>query len=174
MAEIVDKNLLHHDSENLVEYVQSYLYPGIQLKRIREIKDKFVKIPEIFYPLEHYHGSRRKLLTRNMKATTFRRKFVKDEGLSLAEAEITLQHVYDLCIVDLQYLLFGAGFLLQSDDAQKAEWQPKIERLEILGCYAQTELGHGSYVRGVETEAVYDHSTQEFTINSPTISSYKY
>ena len=49
-----------------------------------------------------------------------------------------------------------------------------MERLEIIGCYAQTELGHGSNVRGLETEAIYDHSTQEFIINTPSTSAYKW
>ena len=51
---------------------------------------------------------------------------------------------------------------------------PKIDSLEVIGCYAQTELGHGSNVRGIETEAIYDHSTKEFIINTPKTSSYKY
>jgi acyl-CoA oxidase len=33
-----------------------------------------------------------------------------------------------------------------SDDDQKAYWMPLINNHKILGCYAQTELGHGSNV----------------------------
>lgn len=39
---------------------------------------------------------------------------------------------------------------------------------------AQTELGHGTYVRGLETVVTFDKDTDEFIINSPTITSYKY
>ncbi len=62
----------------------------------------------------------------------------------------------------------------QMSDEQKAIWIPKAERFEIFGSYCQTELGHGSNVKGIETTATFDAQTDEFVINSPTISSTKY
>ena len=44
----------------------------------------------------------------------------------------------------------------------------------IFGTYVQTELGHGTFVRGLETTATYDKNTQEFIINSPTLTSLKF
>ena len=44
----------------------------------------------------------------------------------------------------------------------------------MLGCYAQTELGHGSNVAGLETTATLDTATDEFVINTPTITATKY
>ncbi len=43
-----------------------------------------------------------------------------------------------------------------------------------MGCYAQTELGHGSDVAKLETTATLDKTTDEFIINSPTITSTKF
>ncbi|KAK7401198.1 hypothetical protein VNO78_12519 [Psophocarpus tetragonolobus] len=43
----------------------------------------------------------------------------------------------------------------------------------IIGCYAQTELGHGSNVQGLETTAMFDPKTNEFVIHSPTLTSSK-
>ncbi|XP_039053192.1 peroxisomal acyl-coenzyme A oxidase 1-like [Hibiscus syriacus] len=46
--------------------------------------------------------------------------------------------------------------------------------MQIIGCYAQTELGHGSNVRGLETTASFDPQTDEFVIHSPTLTSRKW
>jgi len=45
---------------------------------------------------------------------------------------------------------------------------------QIIGTYAQTELGHGSFLRGIETTATYDKNTQEFILNTPTTTSMKW
>ncbi|EEP81962.1 predicted protein [Uncinocarpus reesii 1704] len=76
--------------------------------------------------------------------------------------------------VQPQFRIFISNLERQMSDEQKAIWIPKAERLEIFGSYAQTELGHGSNVRGIETTATFDRGTDEFIINSPTLSSTKY
>lgn len=50
--------------------------------------------------------------------------------------------------------------------------RPTID-LDLLGCFAMTETGHGSDVQELETTATYDPATQEFIIHSPTPSSRK-
>ena len=49
-----------------------------------------------------------------------------------------------------------------------------VENFDIFGCYAQTELGHGTDVAGLESTAVLDLNTDEFVLNTPTISSTKW
>ncbi|EXJ59288.1 acyl-CoA oxidase [Cladophialophora yegresii CBS 114405] len=50
----------------------------------------------------------------------------------------------------------------------------KAEAYKIIGCYAQTELGHGSNVRGLETMAVWNADDKTFTINSPSLTASKW
>ena len=44
----------------------------------------------------------------------------------------------------------------------------------MLGCYAQTELGHGSDVQGLETTATFDITSQEFIIHTPSLRAAKF
>lgn len=44
-------------------------------------------------------------------------------------------------------------------EEHKAHYLPQIDAFRVIGCYAQTELGHGSNVAGLETTATYDEKT---------------
>ena len=61
-----------------------------------------------------------------------------------------------------------------TDEKQKEKWLYKALETNIIGCYAQTELGHGSNVNGLETTATFDLSTDEFVVHTPTIRATKF
>jgi alkylation response protein AidB-like acyl-CoA dehydrogenase len=63
---------------------------------------------------------------------------------------------------------------LWGTEEQRNYWIPKAQNYERIMTYAQTELGHGTYIRGLETVVTFDKETDEFIINSPTITSYKF
>merc|ERR1719460_760622 len=62
----------------------------------------------------------------------------------------------------------------QASKEQQELWLDKAQEARYFGAYAQTELGHGSNVRGLETTATFDPETDEFVIHSPTLSSIKW
>lgn len=74
----------------------------------------------------------------------------------------------------MHFVMFVPTLLGQGTSDQQAEFLGRAWNLEILGTYAQTELGHGTFIRGLETTATYDESTEEFVLNSPTITAYKW
>lgn len=50
----------------------------------------------------------------------------------------------------------------------------RAENYEMIGAYAQTELGHGSNVRGLETTATWNQKNKTFVMNSPSLTASKW
>ncbi|XP_029992432.1 peroxisomal acyl-coenzyme A oxidase 1 isoform X1 [Sphaeramia orbicularis] len=76
--------------------------------------------------------------------------------------------------LDLHLGMFLPTLLNQATPEQMDRFFMPAWNLEIIGTYAQTEMGHGTHLRGLETTATYDPATQQFVLNSPTVSSIKW
>jgi acyl-CoA oxidase len=50
---------------------------------------------------------------------------------------------------------------------QHMKYAKDIFKFKEIGCFALTELGHGSNVKGIETTATFDKVKQEYVINTP-------
>ncbi|XP_011505527.1 PREDICTED: probable peroxisomal acyl-coenzyme A oxidase 1 [Ceratosolen solmsi marchali] len=74
----------------------------------------------------------------------------------------------------LHWVMFIPAIMGQGTVEQQGHWISRAWSCNIIGTYAQTELGHGTFIRGLETTATYDPATEEFILNSPTLSSYKW
>ncbi|KAJ1324205.1 acyl-CoA oxidase [Microdochium nivale] len=62
----------------------------------------------------------------------------------------------------------------QATPEQKKRFLEPALNYEIIGCYAQTELGHGSNVRGLETTATWNATDKTFTLHSPHLTASKW
>ncbi|MDQ0769133.1 acyl-CoA oxidase [Pseudarthrobacter defluvii] len=67
----------------------------------------------------------------------------------------------------VQWGLFGSAVMHLGTAEHHAKWLPGIMNLDIPGCFAMTETGHGSDVASIATTATYDPDTEEFVIHTP-------
>jgi acyl-CoA oxidase len=67
----------------------------------------------------------------------------------------------------LQFGLFGGAILYLGTERHHEQYLPQIAAMTLVGCYAMTEVGHGSDIRRLETVARYDRATREFVIDTP-------
>jgi acyl-CoA oxidase len=67
----------------------------------------------------------------------------------------------------VQWGLFGSAVMHLGTADHHETWLPGIMNLEIPGCFAMTETGHGSDVASIATTATYDPSTEEFVVHTP-------
>jgi acyl-CoA oxidase len=73
----------------------------------------------------------------------------------------------------VQFGLFGGAVLHLGTKAHHERYLRDIFSLELPGCFAMTETGHGSDVQSVGTTATYDPGTQEFVVHTPSESARK-
>ncbi|MCV7202292.1 acyl-CoA dehydrogenase family protein [Mycolicibacterium peregrinum] len=92
-----------------------------------------------------------------------------DVGAAITQIEMLAMSDLSLMVkAGVQWGLFGGAIEnLGTERHHKAYVRPLID-LDLLGCFAMTETGHGSDVQSLETTATYDPATQEFVIDSPT------
>ncbi|XP_019194231.1 PREDICTED: acyl-coenzyme A oxidase 3, peroxisomal-like [Ipomoea nil] len=93
----------------------------------------------------------------------------------LALLDVTTIFDHSLSIkLGVHFFLWGGAIQFFGTKRHHDKWLRDSENYLVKGCFAMTELGHGSNVRGIETVTTYDSSTGEFVINTPCESAQKY
>ncbi|ATO66931.1 acyl-CoA oxidase [Mycobacterium avium subsp. hominissuis] len=97
-----------------------------------------------------------------------------DVGAAITMIEMLAMSDLSLMVkAGVQWGLFGGAVENLGTERHHETYVPKIISLELRGCFAMTETGHGSDVQSLETTATYDPATEEFVIDSPTPSARK-
>lgn len=92
----------------------------------------------------------------------------------MAAFEILGFHDISLVIkFGVQFGLWGGSVLRLGTDYHHQKYLPATSSLDLAGCFAMTEIGHGSNVAGLETTATYDPATETFDLHSPTFTAGK-
>jgi acyl-CoA oxidase len=92
----------------------------------------------------------------------------EDPGATVAMFEtLALGDISLLIKFGVQFGLWGGAVNHLGTAGHHERYLRRIMSLELPGCFAMTETGHGSNVQQIETTATYDPETQEFVIDTP-------
>jgi len=91
-----------------------------------------------------------------------------DTGASVASFEMLGYGDLSLMVKSgVQWGLFGGAIQALGTERHHERYLPAVMSLDLPGCFAMTETGHGSDVQHLRTTATYDPQTQEFVVETP-------
>jgi acyl-CoA oxidase len=91
-----------------------------------------------------------------------------DPGANVASFEtLALADLSLLVKVGVQFGLWGGVVQQLGTELHHARYLKDIATVDLPGCFAMTEAGHGSNVQALRTTATYDPAAMEFIINTP-------
>lgn len=159
------------------DQLSNILYGGPQKVKRRKYMEHLIRSDPAFEWPNTNFLSREELFEVALKNNVAFLKKIRELGITnfedffVASSTALPQGLGPLSLHDTAFI---PPIRLQGSEEQIKKWLPKAENYQIIGCYAQTELGHGSFVRGIETRADYDIATKEFVLHTPTVSATKW
>jgi acyl-CoA oxidase len=91
-----------------------------------------------------------------------------DIGASITGFEMLAMGDLSLLVkAGVQWGLFGGAILHLGTERHHERYLADLINLNLLGCFAMTEAGHGSDVASLQTTATYDADADEFVICTP-------
>lgn len=142
-----------------------------QDRRLREAAIAFAEADPLLSEMQrnsHYLTDRRALLSELLKRL-YHVKRLEHEGK--ISREISKVLIFDSGVsaggLGLHAGVFVPTLENMTTQEQFDAWVPPSKTLQWIGCYAQTELSHGSNVRGLQTTCTFMPETDEFEINTP-------
>ncbi|KAL8953195.1 MAG: hypothetical protein Q9222_000930 [Ikaeria aurantiellina] len=162
------------DRSNLpIEKLSEFLFTKEVLARQDRILD-ILTSEKVFDKSQNYFDGR----VDRFKTALARQKRLQQISVKHNWSRDEYQMASELISEPGPYGLHVSMFLItlrdQGTEEQHRLFLDKAERYEYIGCYAQTELGHGSNVRGLETTATWNPDDKTFIIHSPKLTASKW
>ena len=169
--EVIDRE--REKSEIDVHRLGNFLFTRELIEKRRQILNVLQADPEFDKSQNHYLGPVEKLSVAIARGKRLRQHSVEQDW-----SDDDYQIAADLISEPDPYGLHASLFLVtlreQGATQQHEKFLEKAENWEYIGCYAQTELGHGSNVRGLETTATWNGEEKTFVIHTPTLTASKW
>ena len=146
-------------------------------EKFQKIKDLIELVKKIFPKEIAYKFYEQDRVSQIKTAYTFLAAFIRSNPIDFAKDELPIEFNFFVNFEipgSVSALMVRPIIAVLCTESQKKKWLPLFDTAFVFGAYAQTELGHGSDVQSLETEALFDENTREFIINSPNVSSYKW
>ncbi|KAI9155698.1 Peroxisomal acyl-coenzyme A oxidase 1 [Paramyrothecium foliicola] len=156
-----------------VDQLAAFLFTQDVLDRNAKILE-ILQAEPVFDKSQNYFRGR----TDRIEAALARAKALRRLSVKHNWSQEDYQAANELISEPTPYGLHASMFLKtlqeQGTPEQHKLFLKKAENYEYIGCYAQTELGHGSNVRGLETTATWNPEDKTFTIHSPHLTASKW
>ncbi|XP_068940340.1 peroxisomal acyl-coenzyme A oxidase 2 [Petaurus breviceps papuanus] len=158
-----------------VERLTNILDGGAEFTQKRKQIEGIIYRDPVFNIKNNYFMSHNQRYEAAIQKTIHSKKLMKQRGWK--EDGVELKYISRALAGDTAFTLhsvFQKALRSLGSDEQIKKWSPLTDNFQIIATYAQTEMGHGTYLRGLETTATYDASTQEFVVNTPSLSATKW
>ncbi len=143
-------------------------------RQMREVLSREEFAPPIAMPTDEYRklvlGWAKSLADEGLTAPGFPREYggEGDPGANVAAFEtLALGDLSLLVKFGVQFGLCGGAIHQLGTRRHHERYLRAISTLELPGCFAMTESGHGSNVQALETTATYDPDGDTFVIQTP-------
>ena len=174
-SQYLDINRERENATFNVRKMTELLYSKYQLdtaERMRKIVNDDVEFQDCLKD-RYFRTDRIEIMKNNLRKLKRVLQITKEMGLNTVESW-ALRAELDIGGIGLHDGVFLPNIMGMSTPEQYAAWVEKAQNYETIGCYAQTEMGHGSNVRGLMTTATFDEETDEFIINTPCLEATKW